>query len=106
MELTNTFLSKYYEINEAEKVLTITTREGMLFIKTLTEAEHEVCEKVKELFDTLSDEFKPQHNETKLLCKFLTLLSLELHKWFFLCNRTLVVDCRQAFIHYCGLHQV
>ena len=24
----------------------------------------------------------------------------------FLCNRTLVVDCRQAFIHYCGLHQV
>ena len=25
---------------------------------------------------------------------------------FFLCNRTLVVDCRQAFIHYFGLHQV
>ena len=24
----------------------------------------------------------------------------------FLCNRTLVVDCRQAFIYYCGLHQV
>ena len=34
----------------------------MQFTKTLAEVRQEMCENVKELFDTLSEKFKPQHN--------------------------------------------
>ena len=42
----------------------------MQFIKTLTASGHELCENVKGLLNTLSEKFKPQHNETTLFLQY------------------------------------
>ena len=39
-------------------------RKGLQYLETLTTAEKETCNTLKGLFETLSNKFKPQYNET------------------------------------------
>ena len=43
-------------------------RKGLQYLETLTTAEKETCNKQEGLFETLSNKFKPQYNETIKFC--------------------------------------
>ena len=45
-------------------------RKGLQYLKTLTTTEKETCKTLEGLFDTLTNKFKPQYNETIKLLQF------------------------------------
>ena len=75
------------DIADAEKVPIMknwSIREGPHLIITLTVEEQEMCKSSPELFQTLGEKFKPQHNETILLlqyCKLLRDSDRSVHEW-------------------------
>ena len=62
MKVTNIFLTKDYDIHDAERVPIITNwlgREGQQFTWALRAVEQETCKTVMELFDWFRNKFKP-----------------------------------------------
>ena len=55
--------------------------EEMQFMQTLTAIEQESCRSVKGHFDTLSNNSKPQYNETILSLQFYKLITLRQIHW-------------------------
>ena len=65
-----------YDIQNKENIpvmLSWLGREGLQFVKTLKDEEKEKCKTSMGLFESLSQNFKPQHNETILSLQFCTL---------------------------------
>ena len=68
MGVTNTFITRYYDINDTEGVHLIKWLgwEGLQFIKALTLVEQEACETVEGLLNTLDDKFNTWHDSVIL----------------------------------------
>ena len=72
MEVMNILQYKTYDLNE-DKVFIIKNwlgREGLQLIQAFTNSEKEACKTEEGLFATLSEKFKPQHNETILSLQY------------------------------------
>ena len=73
MNVTNTLLTKHYNINDAEKVPIIKKwqgREGHQFMQTLTKSGQGPFQMATRLFEKLNVKLKPQHDETILLLHY------------------------------------
>ena len=52
-------------------------RKGLQYLETLTTTEKDTCNTVEGLFETLSNKFKPQYNETTKSLQFRRLYQYE-----------------------------
>ena len=72
LEVNNIF--HIYGTSNADRVPIIKNcfgRESLRVNQTLTRAEQKACETVNGLFGTLTDTFRPQHNEKNLITEIL-----------------------------------
>ena len=74
----NNILSTYNNPHSDKLVLVknLLGRKGLQYLETLTTAEKETCNTLEGLFETLSNKFKPQYNETIKSLQFRKLLSI------------------------------
>ena len=62
LELNNVLLT--YNTPETDKLAGVKNWLGLQYLETLSTVEKEMCHTLEGLFETLSNEFKPQYNET------------------------------------------